>query len=342
MANLLNEETLKVQDVFDMDFLQRLQDNFAKSVGMSAVTVDINGVPITKPTDWTDFCMKHTRNSALGCKRCQENDRVGGETAARTGRPFVYECHAGLMDFGAPIMVNGKQIGSILGGQVIAGELDEEKYRRYAAEINVDPDAYIKAVKKIKRVPKERLDSAAETLFLIASVFSKMGYYQYCLKKVSHSINDKLTQVTATMQELAAEANNVKVNQESLNGEIQNVDKISCEINEVTDLIKDIADQTQLLGLNASIEAARAGVAGAGFGVVAQEIRKLSGNSKETVAKIKEFTGMINTSVTETVSKGKATTSIVEHQATAIETVASELLALSQEAAVLSSLARYQ
>jgi methyl-accepting chemotaxis protein len=144
------------------------------------------------------------------------------------------------------------------------------------------------------------------------------------------------------MQELAASANDVKTNQESLNGEIQNVDKISGDINEVTDLIKDIADQTQLLGLNASIEAARAGVAGAGFGVVAQEIRKLSGNSKETVEKIREFTGMINTSVTETVMKGKQTSAIVEQQATAIETVANDLVSLSQEAAELSDLASHR
>jgi ligand-binding sensor protein len=342
MANFSKEEDLKVQDVFDMDFLQELQDSFARSVGMTAVTVDLNGTPITRPTDWTDFCMKHTRNSSLGCKRCQENDRIGGETAAKTGRPFVYECHAGLMDFGAPIMVNGKQIGSILGGQVITEPLDEEKYRRYAAEINVNPEEYVKAVRKIQLVPKARLDNAAQTLFLIASVFSKMGYYQYRLKKVANSINDKLTQLSATMQELAASANDVKTNQESLNGEIQNVDKISGDINEVTDLIKDIADQTQLLGLNASIEAARAGVAGAGFGVVAQEIRKLSGNSKETVEKIREFTGMINTSVTETVMKGKQTSAIVEQQATAIETVANDLVSLSQEAAELSDLASHR
>jgi ligand-binding sensor protein len=342
MANFSKEEDLKVQDVFDMDFLQELQDSFARSVGMTAVTVDLNGTPITRPTDWTDFCMKHTRNSSLGCKSCQENDRIGGETAAKTGRPFVYECHAGLMDFGAPIMVNGKQIGSILGGQVITEPLDEEKYRRYAAEINVNPEEYVKAVRKIQLVPKARLDNAAQTLFLIASVFSKMGYYQYRLKKVANSINDKLTQLSATMQELAASANDVKTNQESLNGEIQNVDKISGDINEVTDLIKDIADQTQLLGLNASIEAARAGVAGAGFGVVAQEIRKLSGNSKETVEKIREFTGMINTSVTETVMKGKQTSAIVEQQATAIETVANDLVSLSQEAAELSDLASHR
>ena len=40
----------------------------------------------------------------------------GGEEAARLGRPVVYECHAGLIDFAAPILLEGRQIGTILGG----------------------------------------------------------------------------------------------------------------------------------------------------------------------------------------------------------------------------------
>ena len=44
-------DNIKVQDIFDMEFLQEFQDNFARSLGMTAVTVDINGNPVTKPTD---------------------------------------------------------------------------------------------------------------------------------------------------------------------------------------------------------------------------------------------------------------------------------------------------
>ena len=109
-------EDIRVQDVFDMDFLQKFQDNFARAVGMTAVTVDADGKPITRPTDWSEFCMKYTRGTTEGCRRCEQCDKNGGETAARTGRPTLYECHAGLYDFGAPIIVDGKQIGSILGG----------------------------------------------------------------------------------------------------------------------------------------------------------------------------------------------------------------------------------
>ncbi len=333
------EEEIRLEDIFDMDFLQKFQDNFARAVGMTAITVDKDGKPVTRPTDWSDFCMKYTRNSSEGCRRCQQCDRNGGETAARTGRPAVYECHAGLMDFGAPILVEGKQIGSILGGQILTAPPNEDRFRAYATEIGVDPEKYVEAVRKIQIVPKERLEHAAETLFLMATAFSKMGHYQTQLKRMAASINGTAMQVSAAMEELAASANDVNENQKALNKEIENVSEISSKINEFTNLIRDIAKQTRLLGLNASIEAARAGTAGAGFAVVSEEIGKLADSSRETVDKIQEFTSQIGESVDETVSKGEATSEIVAQQTAAIAEVAQELTRLSETAGTLVTLA---
>ncbi len=69
------------------------------------------------------------------------------------------------------------------------------------------------------------------------------------------------------------------------------------QIDKLTDAILNIAEQTNLLSLNASIEAARAGAAGRGFSVVADEIRKLADTSQQTAVQIQKIAGNVNKSV---------------------------------------------
>ena len=140
------------------------------------------------------------------------------------------------------------------------------------------------------------------------------------------------------MEELAASASEISANQANLNNEIKNVNAVTGKIDSVMDFIKDIADETRLLGLNAAIEAARAGEAGLGFGVVAQEIRKLSADSKETVGKIKELTTIIKESVEKTVNMGNSTTDTINQQAAAIEQVTSSVMEIAVLTVQLSEL----
>ena len=333
---------IKLTDVIDLKFLQRFQDDFATGVGLASVTVDIDGNPVTNPSRYTRFCQNYTHSTECGDKRCAESHRKGGEEAARLGKPVVYECHAGLIDFAAPILLEGRQIGTILGGQVLTDLPDEAKYRRIAREIGVDEEGYVEAVQEVRKLSKESIEAAANVLFIVANNMSKSAYQRRQLKAIADVLNDGISQISATMEELAASATTVSQNQNSLNQEIKNVNAVTGEINQVTALIKDIADETRLLGLNAAIEAARAGEAGLGFGVVAQEIRKLSADSKQTVGTIQEFTKTIKESVEKTVHMGNETAMTVEQQAAAIEEVTASVQEIHSLTVQLTDLANAQ
>ncbi len=332
--NKSNSSGIQLRDVLDLELLQRFQDNFAESMDIASVTVDMNGDPVTKPSSYTSFCMDYTHSTKTGDDRCAQSHKLGGEEAARTGRPYIYKCHAGLIDFAAPIMVNGTQIGTILGGQILTDKPEEHGFRKTANEIGVNEDKYVDAVNKVKITTEKNIKAAAEVLFIVANSLSQIGYQKYAIKSMSNDLVDSFSQISATMEELAASSVTVMNNQETLSYEIANVKNISSQINVILDSIRSIADQTKMLGLNAAIEAARAGDAGRGFSVVATEIRNLSQNSKETALKIVKLTEEIQDSVQKTMEISDSTKSNTEQQSAAIqETTASveELLGLTHE-----------
>jgi len=335
----LDLTVLEIKDVIDIKLLQNFQDNYATGMNIASVTVDIEGNPVTKPSSYTSFCMDFTHSTKVGDDRCALSHKKGGEEAARTLKPYIYTCHAGLIDFAAPILVGDYQIGTILGGQVLTSAPNENKFRKTANEIGVNEDGFVDAVKKVYMTNEKNVTAAAEVLYIVANSLSQAGYERLKLSNMSQFLAENFSQISATMEELSASSVNVTNNQHNLSDEIVNVKKLSIEINTILDSIKSIADETKMLGLNAAIEAARAGDAGRGFGVVATEIRTLSQNSKETAIKIMDLTNKIQVSVDKTIETSNATLETTEQQSAAIQEVTSNLMEVTTLADELNSIA---
>lgn len=286
---------IKLTDLIDVATLQEIQDGFANLTGMAALTTDADGNAVTRGSNFTDFCMNYTRQSRVGCARCENCDKSGGEQTMRTGRASAYFCHAGLVDFAAPIMVNGQFIGSFIGGQVLTEKPDENEFRRIARELDIDPDDYIKALRKVKIVEKKQIDLAADFLCTIAKVLSQTAYSNY----MANQSNTGLATLNRSMASKVAQAegavNSTLKRIGTLAKTFENVSRISEEtVAEIAStkgtvkLIQDIVLNTKILGFNASIEASRAKESGKGFGVIAQEVRNLAETSKVSADKIEK------------------------------------------------------
>ena len=290
----MNIDNIKLLDVIDRNMLQSLQDAFAKATGMAALATDEDG-PVTELSNATDFCIKYTRNSPVGCERCNKCDLDGGKEANRTGRPSVYYCHAGLVDFAAPIILNGKHIGSLIGGQVLTEAPDEEKFRRIAAEIGVNPDDYIAALRKVKIVPKEQVDAAANLLYQMANALSEAGYQKLIALEGKNNSAARLSELNAKQSELDNQIDNIMSEINYLKKLFDEVKTSALDseksINSTDSIVKSIetaSTQLTLISFNASIEAKRAGAAGAGFNVIAQEVRTLADTNTKQAGEVED------------------------------------------------------
>lgn len=145
------------------------------------------------------------------------------------------------------------------------------------------------------------------------------------LKGMSENLSGNLGAISKTIEHLALNAASINDNEQILYNSISSVSEILFQIDKVTEFISNVANQSNMLGLNASIEATRAGEVGKGFAVVANEIRKLSNQSKETVPQIRRLTEDIQTKIKEINERCKQSLQASEEQAAATEEISASI-----------------
>lgn len=145
--------------------LQRLQDTLGEAVGISSSIMDLAGKLVTKGRYNDEFL----------ASRCHLSD-VEAMKAIQRGKPHIYECQGGVYSFAAPIMVEGKPIALIKGGQVRLANPDLKVCKQRAAALGITLDQYLEHYLSLPLFTRERLMAAAELLTMVASTISSMAY----------------------------------------------------------------------------------------------------------------------------------------------------------------------
>lgn len=164
-------------------------------------------------------------------------------------------------------------------------------------------------------------------------------YTAHELRRIAGSFTQALGEISAAIQQTATAAADIGLVEKQLNDSIVSIGELSASIITVLESIKGIADQTKMLGLNAAIEAARAGDAGRGFGVVAEEIRKLSEESKTTAEQIRTMTQNIKQQIEKANQGSNTALKAAEEQGAATEEIAAsveEMVARSEQLAQIA------
>lgn len=179
----------------------------------------------------------------------------------------------------------------------------------------------------------------ADNQIIGAITISESTHRYELLRQSSAQIASSISTIASTSEEISAQTEEIAAASRTLTATLDSSQERVKETDQVLGLIKSIAGQTNLLGLNAAIEAARVGDQGRGFGVVAEEIRKLSGTTADSIKSIDTIIKSVQDDNTSTRTQMLQIASMIAQIASAITQVAESTQDLNDMSRKLNGLA---
>lgn len=199
----------------------------------------------------------------------------------------------------------------------------------------VPQDVYGVAV-KAAAIPIK--DDAGTVIALMSSAASLRQ--QDDISRMAHTIVSALQQISTSITHISSGVQLLVKENADILAMANGAKEETKRTDEVVSFVKNVANQTNLLGLNAAIEAARAGESGRGFSVVAEEIRKLSASSNESIKEIEITLKLVQGRVADIAGGITKANDVFTDQAAALEQITAAIQELNATAQILDGLAK--
>lgn len=173
----------RLLQLVDRNLLKNILDSFTNATGLTANIVDVEGKSIFCKADAQkncNFCQLIWQlQREKGFHRCSAAYARAGKQAAIFGEPYIFRCPAGLIEWAAPIIIDGEHLGSIICGQVLMWEPEDFfwiELKEMNKHLTDDFEPLIKAAKELKVVSGTKVQAAADLLFVMANYIMKSGW----------------------------------------------------------------------------------------------------------------------------------------------------------------------
>lgn len=238
--------------------------------------------------------------------------------ADRNGEKIVDGCMSRDASIGSSAVVN-RIVDTVSNTLRTYSEITQTDSHIFAVPVIVKDQVLGAVICEDANAGDNNIDAAITVVEIFVSSIVEAGYNRVSVEALASQLAENFIQVSKTLEELALSAQNITEQQQSLGEDISKVESVTSEISDITGSINKLADRTMMLGLNASIEAARLGNDGRGFAVVATQIRELSASSRKTSEDIKKLNDQINEYVVSTISNSRESLKTTEDQSAAMQ-----------------------